>query len=111
MKEVLPNWVKTTPFLRGGRGCMHMKVRPLFLTNLHAALISSPFNSSCWCVAYFAHPSIVSRIHPRVQLFYKTGRLRIVVSTANLIEIDWRDIENVGGNLLVILFGPNAQPS
>ncbi|KAF5352877.1 hypothetical protein D9757_012107 [Collybiopsis confluens] len=27
-------------------------------------------------------------------LFYKTGRLRVVVSTANLIEYDWRDIEN-----------------
>lgn len=25
MKEVLPNWIKTTPFLRGGRGCQHMK--------------------------------------------------------------------------------------
>lgn len=29
------------------------------------------------------------------QLFYKTGRLRVVVSTANLVDIDWRDIENV----------------
>ncbi|KAI0944736.1 hypothetical protein AcW1_002374 [Taiwanofungus camphoratus] len=27
-------------------------------------------------------------------LFYKSGRLRIVISTANLIELDWRDIEN-----------------
>jgi tyrosyl-DNA phosphodiesterase 1 len=26
MKEVLPGWIKTTPVLRGGRGCMHMKV-------------------------------------------------------------------------------------
>ncbi|KAK7688570.1 hypothetical protein QCA50_008108 [Cerrena zonata] len=26
LKEVLPNWIKTTPMLRGGRGCMHMKV-------------------------------------------------------------------------------------
>lgn len=26
MKNVLPNWLRTTPFLRGGRGCMHMKV-------------------------------------------------------------------------------------
>ncbi|CAL1698618.1 unnamed protein product [Somion occarium] len=55
MKEVLPNWIKTTPFLRGGRGCMHMKF---------------------------------------MLLFYKTGRLRVVVSTANLLPIDWRDIEN-----------------
>ncbi|KAL6303385.1 phospholipase D/nuclease [Sparassis latifolia] len=55
LKAVLPNWVKTTPFLRNGMGCMHMKVR---------------------------------------LLFYKCHRLRVVVSTANLIEIDWRDIEN-----------------
>ncbi|TFY75145.1 hypothetical protein EWM64_g8867 [Hericium alpestre] len=27
-------------------------------------------------------------------LFYKTGRLRVVISTANLVEFDWRDIEN-----------------
>ncbi|KAI0262793.1 tyrosyl-DNA phosphodiesterase-domain-containing protein [Gloeopeniophorella convolvens] len=55
VKEVLPNWIRVTPFLRGGRGVMHMK---FFL------------------------------------LFYKSGRLRIVVSTANLIDHDWRDIEN-----------------
>ncbi|KAI0686935.1 tyrosyl-DNA phosphodiesterase-domain-containing protein [Cytidiella melzeri] len=55
IKEVLPEWIKTTPFLRGGFGCMHMKAR---------------------------------------MIFYKTGRLRVVVSTANLIEYDWRDIEN-----------------
>jgi len=29
------------------------------------------------------------------QLFYKTGRLRVVISTANLIAYDWRDMENV----------------
>ncbi|KAF5339476.1 hypothetical protein D9758_015324 [Tetrapyrgos nigripes] len=52
MKNVLPNWIKTTPFLRGGFGCMHMKI------------------------------------------FYKTGRLRIAVTTANLVDFDWRDIEN-----------------
>ena len=27
IKEVLPNWIKTTPFLRNGWGCQHMKVR------------------------------------------------------------------------------------
>ena len=32
---------------------------------------------------------------PRVQLFYRTGRLRIVISTANFVEYDWRDMENV----------------
>ncbi|GAW05961.1 phospholipase D nuclease [Lentinula edodes] len=25
VKNALPNWIKTTPFLRGGYGCMHMK--------------------------------------------------------------------------------------
>ncbi|KAH9969957.1 tyrosyl-DNA phosphodiesterase-domain-containing protein [Russula compacta] len=55
IKEVLPNWIRVTPFLRGGRGVMHMK---FFL------------------------------------LFYRTGRLRVVVSTANLMDHDWRDIEN-----------------
>ncbi|KAI0341097.1 phospholipase D/nuclease [Trametopsis cervina] len=55
IKEVLPEWIKTTPFLRGGFGCMHMKF---------------------------------------MLIFYKTGRLRVVISTANLIEHDWRDIEN-----------------
>ncbi|KAI0633159.1 phospholipase D/nuclease [Trametes polyzona] len=55
LKQVLPNWIRTTPFLRNGFGCMHMK----FLL-----------------------------------LFYKDGRLRVVISTANLIGYDWRDIEN-----------------
>ncbi|KAG5640711.1 hypothetical protein DXG03_007468 [Asterophora parasitica] len=55
LKNVLPNWIKTTPLLRGGRGCQHMKF---------------------------------------MLLFYKTGRLRVVVSTANLISYDYRDMEN-----------------
>ncbi|KAI8996303.1 tyrosyl-DNA phosphodiesterase-domain-containing protein [Trametes punicea] len=55
IKAILPNWVRTTPFLRNGFGCMHMKF---------------------------------------MLLFYKSGRLRVVVSTANLVEYDWRDIEN-----------------
>jgi tyrosyl-DNA phosphodiesterase 1 len=28
-------------------------------------------------------------------LFYKSGRMRVVISTANLVDYDWRDIENV----------------
>ncbi|PCH43297.1 phospholipase D/nuclease [Wolfiporia cocos MD-104 SS10] len=55
LKAILPEWVKTTPFLRNGMGCMHMKF---------------------------------------MLLFYRSGRLRIVVSTANMIPYDWRDIEN-----------------
>ncbi|KAF8883531.1 hypothetical protein BD779DRAFT_826010 [Infundibulicybe gibba] len=66
LKNVLPNWIKTTPALRDGRGCMHMKF---------------------------------------MLLFYKTGRLRVVVTTANLIAYDYRDIGDVGNNSdrLVIL--------
>ncbi|KAI0350558.1 phospholipase D/nuclease [Trametes cingulata] len=55
IKTILPNWIRTTPFLRNGFGCMHMKF---------------------------------------MLFFYKTGRLRVVVSTANLVDYDWRDIEN-----------------
>ncbi|EPQ56055.1 phospholipase D/nuclease [Gloeophyllum trabeum ATCC 11539] len=55
IRNVLPNWVMTTPFLRNGRGCMHIKF---------------------------------------MLLFYKTGRLRVVVTTANFVDFDWRDIEN-----------------
>ena len=29
------------------------------------------------------------------QIFYKSGRLRIAITTANLVPLDWRDIENV----------------
>ncbi|KAG2102625.1 tyrosyl-DNA phosphodiesterase-domain-containing protein [Suillus cothurnatus] len=55
IRNILPNWVMTVPFLRNGRGCQHMKF---------------------------------------MLIFYKTGRLRVVISTANLIDYDWRDIEN-----------------
>ena len=40
IKEVLPNWIKTTPFLRGGRGCQHMKVWPQYFLILR----TSPLN-------------------------------------------------------------------
>jgi len=55
IKQILPNWIRTTSFLRNGMGCMHMKF---------------------------------------MLLFYKSRRLRVVVATANMIEYDWRDIEN-----------------
>ncbi|KIK15083.1 hypothetical protein PISMIDRAFT_336014 [Pisolithus microcarpus 441] len=55
IKNILPNWVMTVPFLRNGYGCQHMKF---------------------------------------MLIFYETGRLRVVVSTANLVDYDWRDIEN-----------------
>jgi tyrosyl-DNA phosphodiesterase-1 len=32
IKQVLPNWIRTAPFLRNGRGCMHMKVSQRRLT-------------------------------------------------------------------------------
>ncbi|KAJ7595721.1 tyrosyl-DNA phosphodiesterase-domain-containing protein [Mycena floridula] len=52
MRNILPNWIKTVPFLARGFGCMHIK------------------------------------------LFYKNGRIRVVVTTANLIAHDYRNIEN-----------------
>ncbi|KDQ19959.1 hypothetical protein BOTBODRAFT_152571 [Botryobasidium botryosum FD-172 SS1] len=54
-RNILPNWVRCTPRLRGGRGCMHIKL---------------------------------------MLLFYKSGNLRVVVTTANFVDYDWRDIEN-----------------
>ena len=40
-----------------------------------------------------------SQVIDILQLFYKTGRLRVVISTANLIDYDWRDMENVKSRL------------
>ncbi|KAG9308121.1 phospholipase D nuclease [Chiua virens] len=60
VKNVLPHWIMTVPFLRNGYGCQHMKVRLAII-----ALI-----------------------------FYRSGRLRVAVSTVNLIDYDWRDVEN-----------------
>ena len=37
------------------------------------------------------------------KVFYKTSRLRVVISTANLIDYDWRDIENVGCSTFLVL--------
>ncbi|CCO34571.1 tyrosyl-DNA phosphodiesterase 1 [Rhizoctonia solani AG-1 IB] len=53
--HALPGWVRASPKLEGGRGCMHVKL---------------------------------------LMLFYKNGRLRVVIPTANFIPHDWRDIEN-----------------
>lgn len=70
--NILPHWVKVTPHLRNGRGCMHVKVR----TRLASGRLSHVF-------------------FQLFLLFYKSGRLRIVIATANLVDYDWRDIENV----------------
>jgi len=40
------------------------------------------------------------------QLFYKNGGLRVVISTANLIDNDWRDMENVSA-ILFLAFMPH----
>ncbi|KAJ1299263.1 hypothetical protein OPQ81_002217 [Rhizoctonia solani] len=53
--HALPNWVRASPKLEGGRGCMHVKL---------------------------------------LLLFYKNGRLRVVIPTANFQPHDWKDIEN-----------------
>ena len=49
LKNVLPNWLRTTPFLRGGRGCMHMKVGDS-LSQIDHHLMSA-WCSSCSYVA------------------------------------------------------------
>ncbi|KIJ27239.1 hypothetical protein M422DRAFT_191264 [Sphaerobolus stellatus SS14] len=55
IKYLFPNWVRVAPFLRYGRGAMHIKL---------------------------------------LLLFYKSGRLRLSIPTANFAEWDWKDIEN-----------------
>ncbi|KAF8553316.1 phospholipase D/nuclease [Imleria badia] len=68
IKNVLPNWMMTVPFLRYGRGLQHMKAKPFPYVGIFAIFFS--------------------------KIFYKTDRLRVVISTANLRDYDWRDIEN-----------------
>jgi hypothetical protein len=46
IKEVLPNWIRVTPFLRGGRGVMHMKVR-MTSTGISALISTLLRSSSC----------------------------------------------------------------
>ncbi|KAG9078650.1 hypothetical protein FRC06_008259, partial [Ceratobasidium sp. 370] len=53
--HALPGWVRASPTLAYGRGCMHVKL---------------------------------------MLLFYKSGRLRVIIPTANFVPYDWRDIEN-----------------
>ena len=40
------------------------------------------------------------------QLFYKTGRLRVYIPTANLVQYDYRDIENVRNSLSALMRAP-----
>lgn len=35
----------------------------------------------------------------KIQIFYKTGRVRVIISTANMVDYDWDWIENVGAPL------------
>lgn len=37
-------------------------------------------------------------------LFYKSGRVRVAIPTANFLDYDWRDIENVGSISFILLF-------
>ena len=47
IKNVLPNWIRTTPFLRAGYGCQHMKVSFRSLSLLDPPL-NDLFRSLCW---------------------------------------------------------------
>ena len=134
MHNVLPNWVKVTPQLRGGRGCMHIKVSNsyfdlpgLLLQHLWSfefcrsasqsiqVIYSLLLMFDCWIDSFGedmdsssflvivticsqSHPPCLPLVDPSTQfilLFYKTGRARLVIMTANLVDYDWRDIENV----------------
>lgn len=94
VKNVLPNWIKTAPFLRNGYGCMHMKVcYHNTVPESFLILLRRPVHAGMYI--YISLDEFV-KVDLHRKLFYKTGRLRVVVSTANLIAFDWRDIENVG---------------
>lgn len=86
-----PNWIRTVPKLHNGRGCMHMKVCFLHPEELQCLR----FTFIIVHVGKFLVDGGNNNNLCRAQIFYKTGRLRVVISTANLIDIDWRDIENV----------------
>ncbi|PPQ68438.1 hypothetical protein CVT25_007831 [Psilocybe cyanescens] len=89
IKNVLPHWIRTTPFLRGGFGCQHMKVS-IIINRTKSQLTDLP-------VVHAGNIFLVGdgrNLLSILKLFYKTGRLRVVISTANLIAYDWRDMEN-----------------
>lgn len=93
VKNVLPNWIKTAPFLRNGYGCMHMKVCYHYtVPNIFLIVRHRPVHAGMYHILL----DEFMKVNLHRKLFYKTGRLRVVVSTANLIAFDWRDIENVG---------------
>ncbi|KZV95003.1 phospholipase D/nuclease [Exidia glandulosa HHB12029] len=53
------------------------------------------FLSTNWLLVSPAMPANRGAMHIKLLLlFYKSGRLRVVIPTANLLQMDWRDIEN-----------------
>lgn len=48
IKNVLPNWIMTVPFLRYGRGCQHMKVCAATVLALCAQWVYMISPSLCW---------------------------------------------------------------
>lgn len=99
IKEVLPNWIKTTPFLRNGRGCMHMKVcwPILHVADEYLRIVCSSCSYDRLIRSHFL-PFISSGC----QLFHKTGRLRVVICTANSVTYDWKEIENVSQAVVIV---------
>ncbi|KIY46453.1 phospholipase D/nuclease [Fistulina hepatica ATCC 64428] len=57
-----------------------------------AFAILSTYNLDLSWLYPFFDPSIPVILF--MLLFHKSGRLRVVISTANLVDFDWRDIEN-----------------
>ncbi|KAJ9120487.1 hypothetical protein QFC24_005160 [Naganishia onofrii] len=53
-----------------------------------------PGSATVWC--FMPQPGGYGSMHMKFMLlFYKTGRLRVVVSSANLVSYDWEYIENI----------------
>jgi tyrosyl-DNA phosphodiesterase-1 len=96
MLFIQQNWIRITPRLLYNYSCMHMKVRA---GTLDPSYSQYPPNDICAVhvggIEYMsAAGSHADFFHS--QLFNKSGRLRIAITTANLVPLDWRDIENVG---------------
>jgi tyrosyl-DNA phosphodiesterase-1 len=77
IKNVFPNWIRTTPFLRNGRGCMHMKV----------AQFPSPSSSISEINAYMHSPSSCLYAHESYRWNQKFTRIYPSSSTRQVVFV------------------------
>ncbi|KAJ9102977.1 hypothetical protein QFC19_004534 [Naganishia cerealis] len=53
-----------------------------------------PGSAAVWC--FMPNPGGYGSMHMKFMLlFYNTGRLRVVISSANMVSYDWLEIENI----------------